>query len=129
MEMLNKTQCEREAGVIAGSDSLTGTAKSVVAGVLTGQCFSGGNGKGRRKGITMAESVRDRAKRVKNACIMPGILSATVFLTSVNLFPQDGWLGFLPYGIARFFVILLCSYGGFSILKDLVLYFINGSQE
>ena len=81
------------------------------------------------QGIIMADSARGKEKKVKNACIMPGILSATVFLTSVNLFPQDGWLGFLPYGIARFFVILLCSYGGVSILKDLVLYFMKGSQE
>ena len=129
MEILNKTQCEREAGVIAGSDPRTDTAKSVVAGALTGQCFSGANGKGRRKGITMAESVRDREKRVKNACIIPGVLTATGLLTSVNIYPQDGWLGFLPYEIAKTFVILFCSYGGISIMKDLTLYFMKGSQE
>lgn len=34
------------AGVIAGSGSWASTAKSVAAGALTGQCFSGGNGNG-----------------------------------------------------------------------------------
>ncbi|OQV42919.1 hypothetical protein BZ160_01975 [Pantoea vagans] len=81
------------------------------------------------RGITMADNARGREKRVKNACIMPGILSAGVLLTSVNIFPQDGWLGFLPCGIAKFFLILFCSYGGVSILKDLVLYLMSGSQE
>lgn len=77
----------------------------------------------------MADSVRGREKKVKSACIMPGILSAGVFLTSVNIFPQDGWLGFLPYELAKFFVVLFCFYGGISILKDLVLYFMLDSQE
>lgn len=81
------------------------------------------------RGMTMAHSVRGREKRVRNVCGMPGILLAGVFLTSVNIFPQDGWLGFLPSGIAKFFVVLFCFYGGISILKDLVLYFMKGSQE
>jgi len=81
------------------------------------------------QGITMADNVRGREKRVKNACIMPGILSAGVLLTSVNIFPHDGWLGFLPYELAKFFVVLFCFYGGISILKDLTLYFMKGSQE
>lgn len=33
-------------GIIAGSGSWAGIAKSVAAGALTGQCFSGGNGNG-----------------------------------------------------------------------------------
>ncbi|AVV37867.1 hypothetical protein C9381_11980 [Pantoea vagans] len=81
------------------------------------------------QGITMAENVRGREKKIKNACIIPGILSAGVLLTSVNIFPQDGWLGFLPCGIAKFFVVLYCYYGGVSILKDLTLYFMKGSQK
>lgn len=81
------------------------------------------------RGITMADSVRGREKREKNACIMPGILSATALLTSVNIFPDDGWMGFLPYGTAKFFVIVFCSYGGVSLLKDLTLYFMKGKGE
>ncbi|MDH1168983.1 hypothetical protein [Pantoea agglomerans] len=34
------------AGIIAGSGSWAGIAKSVAAVALTGQCFSGGNGNG-----------------------------------------------------------------------------------
>lgn len=81
------------------------------------------------RGNTMADNFPGREKRVKNACIIPGILSSGVLLTSVNIFPHDGWLGFLPCETAKFFVILFCSYGGVSILKDLALYFMRGSQE
>ncbi|MGE1561875.1 hypothetical protein [Pantoea septica] len=77
----------------------------------------------------MADSVPGKEKRVKNACIIPGILLATALLTSVNIFPDDGWMGFLPYEAAKFFVILFCSYGGISILKDLTLYFMKGKGE
>jgi len=34
------------AGLITGSGSLAGTVRNVVAGALTGQCFSAGNGNG-----------------------------------------------------------------------------------
>ncbi|WP_313382659.1 hypothetical protein [Pantoea sp.] len=81
------------------------------------------------QGITMADSAPGRENRVKNACIIPGILSATALLTSVDIFPDDGWMGFLPYEAAKFFVILFCSYGGIAILKDLTLYFIKGKRE
>ena len=81
------------------------------------------------QGITMADSARGREKRIKNACIMPGILSATALLTSVNICPDNGWMGFLPYEVAKFFVIVFCSYGGVSILKDLTFYFMKGKGE
>lgn len=77
----------------------------------------------------MAGSVHGREKRVKNACIIPGILLANVLLTSVNIFPHDGLMGFLPCEIAKFFVILFCFYGGISLLKDLTLYFMSGKGE
>ncbi|MFB6325140.1 hypothetical protein ACE8EZ_03345 [Pantoea deleyi] len=77
----------------------------------------------------MADSARGKERKVKNACIIPGMLSASVFLTSANMYPQDGYLGFVSYETARFFVILLASYGGISILKDLALYFMSGSEK
>ncbi|MDH2065868.1 hypothetical protein [Pantoea sp. GD03673] len=77
----------------------------------------------------MADGVRGREKKAKNACTIPGVLLANAMLTSVNLFPQDGWLGFMPYDIAKFFVIIFCGYGGVSLLKDLSLYFMTGSQK
>lgn len=80
------------------------------------------------QGITMADNVRGKEKKVKSACIFPGILSAGVLLTSVNVLPE-GWMALLPYEIARFFVVLFCFYGGISLFKDLTLYFIKGSVE
>ncbi len=81
------------------------------------------------QGIIMADSVRGREKKVREACVIPGILLAGVLLTSINVFPKDGVLGFLPCDTARFFVILFCFYGGISILKDLTLYFMKVKGE
>ncbi|MDT0175423.1 hypothetical protein Q9R34_05085 [Enterobacter sp. BRE11] len=77
----------------------------------------------------MAHNAPGKEKRIKSACTLPGILTAGVILTSVDIFPQDGWLAWLPPGIARFLVVLYCFYGGISIFKDLTLYFMSGSRE
>jgi len=81
------------------------------------------------RGVIMVDNAPGREKKVKSACIIPGILLAAVFLTSVNIFPHDGLMGFLPCEIAKFFVILFCFYGGISLLKDLTLYFMSGKGE
>ncbi|ORM50628.1 hypothetical protein HA41_18810 [Pantoea conspicua] len=80
------------------------------------------------RGVIMADNAPGKEKKVKSACIIPGILLAGVFLTSVNIFPH-GWMGFLPYEISKIFVIVLCFYGGISILKDVTLYFMKGSRQ
>ena len=80
------------------------------------------------RGMTMARNARGKDK-IKSACALPGILTAGVILTSVDIFPQDGWLAWLPPEIAKFFVILYCFYGGISIFKDLTFYFMSGSGE
>lgn len=77
----------------------------------------------------MADSVTGKEKKVRNVCVIPGMLLVGVLLTSVNFFPHDGWMGFLPYGIAKFFVILFCFYGGISLLADLTLYFMKNSEK
>ncbi|WP_313652213.1 hypothetical protein [Pantoea sp.] len=81
------------------------------------------------QGVIMADSARGREKKVRSTCVIPGILLAGVLLTSINIFPKDGVLGFLPYEFAKFFVILFCFYGGVSILKDLTLYFMKRKGE
>lgn len=80
------------------------------------------------QGITMADNVRGKEKKVKGACIIPGILLAGVLLSSVNVVPNS-WMAFIPVGIARAFLMLISFYGGISILKDLTLYFMKGSGE
>jgi len=81
------------------------------------------------RGMIMAHNARGKEKKIKSACALPGILTAGVVLTSVDIFPQDGWLAWLPPEIARFFVVLYCFYGGISIFKDVTLYFMSGSSE
>lgn len=77
--------------------------------------------------MSESERAHGRAKRVKGACIIPGIFLAGMALTSVNFFP-NGWMAFIPYEIARFMVILFCFYGGISILKDLILFLMKNSD-
>lgn len=72
----------------------------------------------------LVDNVPGKEKRVKSACIIPGILLAGILLSSVNVLP-DSWMALLPPGVARALLMLISFYGGISILKDMTLYFMK----
>ena len=74
--------------------------------------------------ITLADNALGRERKIRESCIIPGIILAGLFLSSLNILPNE-WMAIIPCGIAKFFLILLSFYGGISILKDLTMYFMK----